>query len=140
MLEISDKILGESASLSPSLRRRVEELSELKPNWDGEGAKPVKASVLDEMLELLRRLARHVPFREPFLAPTFDGSVQMEWHDRQRSLEIEAVSSGWSVVGSVAGKGDARLYFEAECQRSDFDRLEKFYDWFVGNEPIWPSQ
>ena len=134
-------VISRSASLSPSLRQRVGELSDLKQNWDGEFAKPVKAPVLGDAVEFLRRLTlRTSDFREPFLAPTFDGFVQIEWHDRKRSLEIEAVGRGWSVVGVLISNDGNRLYFDAECERSHFEQLEKFYEWFVGNELIWPSQ
>lgn len=134
-------VIGRSATLSPTLRQRVGELSDLKTNWDGETAKAVKAPVLGDSVEFLRRLAQRTnTFREPFLAPTFDGFIQIEWHDKRRSLEIEAVILGWSIVGSLTGKGNSRLYFEAECERSDFEQLGKFYEWFVGNELIWPSQ
>jgi hypothetical protein len=134
-------VIGRSTPLSHSLRQRVGELSDLKPNWDGEKAKPIRAPVLGDVVEFLRRLAQHTStLREPFLAPTFDGFVQIEWHDKKRSLEMEAVSMSWAVVGSLNGKDNKRLYFEAECERSDFDQLEKFYEWFVGNELIWPSR
>lgn len=134
-------VIGRSATLSPSLRQRVGELSDLQPNWDGDKAKTVRAPVLGDVVEFLRRLARHTGIlREPFLAPTFDGFVQIEWHDKKRSLEIEAVNQGWSIVGGFNGQDNKRLYFDAECERSDFDQLEKFYEWFVGNELLWPSQ
>lgn len=134
-------VISRSATLSPALRQRVGELSDLKNKWDGESAKPVKAPVLGDAVEFLRRLSQQTNIlREPFLAPTFDGFIQIEWHDKKRSLEIEAISMGWSVVGSLTSKDNQRLYFEAECERSDFEQLSKFYEWFVGNELIWPSQ
>ena len=134
-------VIGRSAALSLPLRQRVGELSDLKPNWDGEAAKPVKAPILGDVVELLRRLTQRTSsFREPFLVPTFDGFVQIEWHDKKRALEIEAVGKGWSVVGTLTGKDGNHLYFDAECERSNFEQLEKFYEWFTGNELIWPSQ
>jgi hypothetical protein len=134
-------VIGRSAVLSPSLRQRIGELSDLEPSWDGETAKPVKAPVLGDIVEFLRRLVQQTSaFREPFVTPTFDGFVQIEWHDKKRSLEIEAVGQGWSVVGSSTDKNGNRLYFDAECERSNFEQLGKFYEWFVGNELIWPSQ
>ena len=133
-------LVGRSAALPPRLRQKVTELSDLKPNWDGEGAKTVKAHVLADVVEALKRLAqRATDFREPFLAPTFDGFVQIEWHDKKRSLEIEAVNEGWSVAGTMLGVDSKRHYFTAECERSDFGQLERFYGWFLGNELIWPS-
>ncbi|MGA2865585.1 MAG: hypothetical protein ABSF95_14015 [Verrucomicrobiota bacterium] len=130
-----------SSHLTPQLRQRIKELSDLKENWDGEGAAAVKAHILADVIEVLKRLAHRAPgFREPFLAPTFGGFVQIEWHDPRRSLEIEAVGEGWAVVGAMNSAQGQRLYFASECSRGDFKQLERFYDWFLGrDELIWPS-
>jgi hypothetical protein len=134
-------VIGRSAHLSPSLRQRIVELSDLRPNWDGEKAKVIKSHVLADVIEVLMRFARRAEsFREPFLAPTFEGFVQMEWHDKRRSLEIEAVNHGWSLVGTTIGQEGKRDYFTAACERSGFQELETFYGWFLGAELIWPSQ
>jgi hypothetical protein len=130
-----------SATLPRALRRRISELSDLPFNWDGEGAKPVKSIVLADVVEALNYLAQRTGgFQEPFLAPTFDGFVQMEWHGKNRSLEIEAVERGWSVVGTTIGHDGKRCYFTTESERSDFGLLERFYKWFIGIELLWPSQ
>ena len=134
-------VVGRSAVLSPSLRQRIGELSDLEPNWDGETAKPVKAPVLGDVVEVLRRLTQRASsFRDPFIVPTFDGFIQIEWHDKKRSLDIEVVGDGWSAVGTLIDADGKRLYFTAECDRSDFEQLEKFYEWFAGNELLWPSR
>lgn len=137
---VSHIVVDRSATLSPSLRQRVADLSKLARNWDGEGAKAIKSYVLADVIEALKRFAlQPIAFREPFLAPTFDGFIQMEWHDKKRSLEIEAINQGWSLVGVMTSNDGSRHYFTAECERSDFQKLEKFYEWFAGAELIWPS-
>ena len=137
---VSQIAVVRSATLPPALRQRIAELSALNPNWDDEGAKAVKSYVLADVVEALKRFAQQTDaFREPFLAPTFDGFVQMEWHEKKRSLEIEAIEQGWSVVGTMIGNDGKRHYFTIECERSNFERLEKFYEWFVGVELLWPS-
>jgi hypothetical protein len=137
---VSYIVAGRSAVLSPSLRQRIAQLSQLDVNWDGEGAKAIKPYVLADVIEALKRFSfQSIPFREPFLAPAFDGFIQMEWHDKKRSLEIEAIDQGWSLVGTMFGNDGNCHYFTAECERSDFQRLEKFYEWFAGAELIWPS-
>lgn len=134
-------VVGQSIDLPPLLRQRVGELSDLAPNWDGENAKPIRGPVLGDIVEMLRRLSFKVKnFHSPFLAPTFDGYVQMEWHDTKRSLEIEAIAEGWSVVGIVKCANGKREYQTSGFARSDFNRLEKAYDWFAGDELLWPSQ
>jgi hypothetical protein len=129
-----------AASLSTQLRQRINELLALEPNWDGENAKPVKPHVIADVAETLKRLSQHTDeFREPFLAPTFDGSVQMEWHENNRSLDIEAVDKGWSAVGTEIGPEGKRHYHTAEFERNDFARFTSFYQWLSDNELIWPS-
>jgi len=130
-----------AASLSAQLRQKINELLALESNWDGEQAKPVKPHVLADMVETLRRLGQQTDnFREPFLAPTFDGFVQMEWHEKERSLDIEAVDKGWSVVGSEIGSDGLYHYHTAEFERNDFAPLLNCYKWVSGNELVWPLQ
>jgi hypothetical protein len=129
-----------SSSLSPHLRQRISELAALESNWDGEGAKPVKPHVLADAVETLKRLSLlGAAFREPFIAPMFDGFVQLEWHSDKRSLDIEAVDKGWSAVGTLIGAGGNRHYYTGEFERNDFARIANFYQWILGEELIWPS-
>jgi hypothetical protein len=129
-----------AASLSSQLRQNINELISLQPNWDGEHAQPVKPHVLAEVAETLKRVSQQTDkFREPFLAPTFDGFVQMEWREKTRSLDVEAVEMGWSAVGTEIGPDSQRLYHVAEFERNDFAQLMKCYKWFAGDEVIWPS-
>jgi hypothetical protein len=128
-----------AASLPLGLRQKIKELAALEPNWDGEGAKPVKTHVLADMTEMLRRLHQEKPaFQEPFLAPTFDGFVQIEWSGARRSLDVEAVESGWSAVGTVISPDGERLYETGEFEFNDFARLGQCYEWLCGNEMLWP--
>ena len=128
-----------AASLSAQLRQKISELAALESNWDGELAKPVKPQALADVVETLKQLSQQTDeFREPFLAPTFDGFVQMEWRENKRSLDIEVVDKGWSAVGTEIGPDGQRRYFSAEFERSDFARLANVYKWLAGNELIWP--
>ncbi|HXP61238.1 MAG TPA: hypothetical protein VN829_12150, partial [Dongiaceae bacterium] len=97
--------------LSPQTGQKMKELAKLGERWDGKNAQPIKMDALADASEVLIRLARRSDYREPFLAPTFDGFIQIEWHDHKRSLEIEAVTQGWSVVGTVTGTEGKRQYF-----------------------------
>jgi hypothetical protein len=129
-----------AAALPASLRLKIHELAALEPGWDGERAQPVKTQVLADVVETLKRLSRQTDhFREPFLAPTFDGFVQMEWREDKRSLDIEAVDTGWSAVGTEMGPEGRRQYHTAEFERNNFARLKKFYQWLSGSASLWPS-
>lgn len=128
-----------AASLSAQLRQKINALVALESNWDGEQAKSVKPHVLADVVETLRQLSQRTDkFCEPFLAPTFDGFVQMEWRENNRSLDIEAVDKGWSAVGTEIGPDGQRHYHIGEFERNDFAQLMNCYKWFSGNESIWP--
>lgn len=132
--------LNASNSLSPQLHQGIKELANLKEDWDGEGAKPVKAHVLADAVDTLKQLSLLARvFHEPFVAPTFDGFVQLEWHGETRSLDIEAVDKGWSAVGTLIGADGNRHYYTAEFERNNFSQVARFYQWVVGDELIWPS-
>jgi hypothetical protein len=129
-----------AASLPTRLRQRIVELAGLQDNWDEEGANPVKPHILAEVVETLRRLSQQTIFREPFLAPTFDGFVQLEWHDEKRWLDLETTEDGWSAVGTTITPQGKRLYYTADFKRSDFAKLETFYRWLLSDEFLtWPS-
>ena len=129
-----------STDLSLPLRGRLEELLRLDDDWDGEGGRPLKRHILVKAADLVKDFAqaRGRMFQEPFLAPTFDGFVQLEWESPRRSLEMEATQGGWSVLGAE-GAGPDRRYFVADCRTYDSEKLNRFYDWFVGDELVWPS-
>ncbi len=137
---LTKAVIKSSASLSSDLRKRIEDLSELQANWDGEGAKAVKSTVLADTVELLKRLSDMTSdFHPPFLAPTFEGFVQIEWHGTDKLLEFEALRDGWSVIGTKIRDAGHRDYLVAECKRSDFESLKNFYDWYLGIELVWPQ-
>lgn len=128
-----------SASLSPNLANRIKSLADLRFDWDGEGAKSIKVHILADAVETLKRLGQRNPyFRDPFIAPTYGGFIQMEWHEQNRSLELEATDKGWSAVGSLAGATGERQYFTAEFGRNDFAQIEMLYQWLSGSDMIWP--
>ena len=125
--------------LSAKMCQRMVELLSLQPGWDGESALPPKAEVLASTVSLLVFLNAALPkFREPFLAPTIGGFTQLEWHGQKRTLELEAKTDGWSIVGSELSTQRQRIYHEAESARSEIEKLIPAYQWFEGVELLWP--
>ncbi len=126
-------------TLSAQLREKVSRLAQLPENWDGEGARQIKWHILANVVGTLIRL-RQGPhqFHEPFVAPTFDGFIQLDWHGDKRSLEVQATDSGWEAVGTSVGADNARQYYTAEFDRNEFGQIKKLYQWFLGDELIWP--
>lgn len=127
-----------SADFSPELIQRIINLLSLKDGWDGKGSKAINPAVIADAVDLIRRLSSRTDYKEPFIAPTFEGFVQIEWSSRNRLLDYEADENGWSIAGTDIEPGNRRDYYNEECGRKDFDALEKFYAWFAGVEMLWP--
>jgi hypothetical protein len=131
--------LNSGFNLSPSLHRRVAEILELKAGWNGENAKPVDPDVLSNSIGLLVFMKASMPaFREPFITPTIDGLVQFEWHNENRSLEFEATSHGWSIVGAETKPKNKKTYYTADANPSEIGKLTAALHWFENSEPLWP--
>jgi hypothetical protein len=128
-----------SITLSAQLRNKIYQLAVLPENWDGEGAKQIKSFLLANVVGTLIRLSQvSHNFQEPFVAPTFDGLVLLDWHANGRSLEIQSTETGWEAVGTQLGVKNTRQYHTAEFGLNDFAKIRSAYQWFVGDEWIWP--
>lgn len=57
---------------------------ELKENWNGYGADPFKKDFVEQCRTVVKGLNR-----EPFVAPTANNSIQIEYEDKNGYLEIE---------------------------------------------------
>lgn len=137
---VRDIALRTARLLGDRLHHRICVLAALGPNWDGDRGEPVKSHVLAEAVETLRRLKWQFGrnFAEPSLVPTFDGFLQVEWHEKNRSLDLEAVNKGWSAVGTSKTPLGKNEYSEGEFERSDFDKIVRLYLWVTGSELLWP--
>lgn len=61
-------------------------LFKLPPNWNGYGERPVHASALKRAARILDVMDYDGP--PPSVAPRHDGSIQIEWHNGTRSVEL----------------------------------------------------
>lgn len=127
-------------SISPELAARVRDLLDLEHGWDGEDAKPVRMDVLARTVLLLRPLKWvDSGFVLPFIAPTFDGFVLLDWTSQRRTLEVQAEANGWSVVGTLTSPGGKKEYFSAHCDQ-DASRILNYYKWFRDQYLLWPTE
>jgi len=125
--------------LSERFSHRLVELMTLQIGWDGEKAKSPKPEVLARMVGFLMFLKRETAvFLEPFLTPTVEGYAQLEWHDAQRDLDIEATAQGWSITGSEVRAGQSRVYFEADACSREAYKIVEAYSWFAERKLTWP--
>lgn len=136
---VSEIILQAAWGLPSSLRKRIEELSKLPADWDGEGALPVRRDILAKATHFIKYIQTEAQrFIEPFVAPTFDGFVQVEWCSEHRSLEVEFSPDGLSVVGGEDSGAD-KEYHSAESTLQEVTFVARCYNWVIGNERIWPG-
>jgi hypothetical protein len=73
--------------------RKITELLQLAPNWDGYGASEVRQDVAAKALTALWNLLEN-DSPAPNVVPLGDGGIQVEWHRYGRSLELEFPASG----------------------------------------------
>lgn len=88
-------------------RNEISKLTELKPNWDSYGSPMIKSSCIIEAFafitswySMLQKMDVSAP--KPFVAPTSDGGIQLEWDVDDRYFEVSFSNS------------DSSPYFYAE--------------------------
>jgi len=66
----------------------LDSLRTLAPNWDGYGARAIDTAVIDAAKSFIANLPENLVCR-PHVVPISNGTVQLEWHDGPKSLELE---------------------------------------------------
>jgi hypothetical protein len=64
----------------------------LAPNWDGYGAPVIEPAVIDAAKSFIAKLPENFAPR-PQVVPMSNGTLQLEWHEGPKSLEIEFESA-----------------------------------------------
>jgi hypothetical protein len=126
--------------LSPGLEARLNELSLLKHGWDEEDALQINSQAIEATRRALRRLSLLRSFQGPSIVPTFDGFLQLEWHNPSRSLEFEYTPGGWSILGVDSVNTEHPRYNTELVPLKEAADLEPFFNWFSTHELIWPSR
>jgi hypothetical protein len=66
----------------------IESLRALAPNWDGYSAPAIDPDVIEAAKAFVAKLPENGALR-PLVVPMSNGTLQLEWHDGPRSLELE---------------------------------------------------
>jgi hypothetical protein len=132
--------LTTESNLTRETATRLRELSALKGGWDDGDALPISPDAIKAASDVLRGLSMLRPFQNPSIVPTFDGSIQLEWHSTSRSLEFEYTSTQWSILGVDSANTQHPRYFTESMPLNMATDLEPFYIWFSTGELIWPSR
>lgn len=67
--------------------RKLAELASLPPNWDSYGGRPLSPEMRFAAGRLIAQIAE-LGLPKPAIVPTSDGSIQLEWHERDIDLEL----------------------------------------------------
>lgn len=73
---------------------QMNELLALPADWNSYGAKPISPDACTEAFNILRNEEWAGPL--PTVVPTPRGGVQLEWHSKERDVEIEVLPD-WSI-------------------------------------------
>lgn len=94
-----------------SVRRDINDLTNLKAGWDGTRSHPVNIRRVWKLLRILIRLgAPAVP--KPQLVPLPSGGVQAEWHHFGHNIEVGVTSDGEIFAFATNENGDDAVELE----------------------------
>lgn len=110
------------ADWSKVLENRFNELTSLRPGWDGYTGRPVSFACARFAADLLQRLYEP-DLPPPSLVPGSDGTVQIEWHLNGFDIEVDVLAP-YNV--SASRYNCATEQFEEVELDSDFTLLS---DW-----------
>lgn len=125
VLTLSPTTTGDLAYFQ-DVKERLDDIAELRCNWDGEGGEPISQRILSIAGELLLPLARIQP-PVPRIAPVLGGGIQFEWEVAGRELEIEILPDG-SVQYLIA---EGEVTHEGELAAWPTDEVRRLVYWLT---------
>ena len=83
------------------MRKELENLKDLKDNWDSYGACPISEKAIENAEKILNLLAH-----DPIIIPTPSGTVQLEWGDELEMDIGEETISGLFVNSTCSDSSE----------------------------------
>ena len=122
MLPTRVRAVAHSSPWMRQLKGRFEDITGLDTGWDGYGGKSVSFGCANFAANLVERLfVPYVP--PPELVPGSDGSLQVEWHRRGISVELDILHP-YHVVATLIAKESGQI--EEHVLTSEFSLVA---DW-----------
>lgn len=109
------------AWLMPTIQS-LRDLLQLPGDWDGYGAVQIQERIAQKALMVLVEVMEN-DAPAPSVVPLSDGGIQVEWHRRGRSLEIEFPADG--APGFYYYGDGSELESEGQVSRS-YDRIQAY--------------
>lgn len=110
------------------VNRALDRLAELPANWDAEGAPPIDHEIIQAARDFVARLPEDIA-SVPAVVPSAAGSLQFEWNEDRRSLELEIESP--SVIHYLKWDPDRGIEEEDVFDINDTDRAVFLIRWFM---------
>ena len=107
----------------------IESLRALAPNWDSYGAPAIDPDVIEAAKAFIAKLPENVAFR-PLIVPMSNGTLQLEWHDGPKSLELEFESP--DSIRYLQRHPDRGVEKEDSFSVTDVDTAVDLIRWMVG--------
>ncbi len=111
------------------LSERLKRFAQLPQNWDSYGAPPISGRVIDEARNVLKRACTSSGFDLPipFVSPTPEGGIGMEWKlESGKELLLEISSDGSASYLLVVPRPDGEEEDREDDIRSTEDLDELF--------------
>lgn len=106
----------------------IESLRTLAPDWDGYGAPVIDPAVIEAAKTFIAQLPEKLAFR-PRVVPGSGGTLQLEWHDGPKSLELEFESS--ESIRYLQWHPAAAVVEEDSFPVTDINRAVDLIRWFM---------
>jgi hypothetical protein len=106
----------------------LEELKALPPNWSGYTAIPIDRGLIQTAKELIWALPSDI-VGTPKVVPMTRGRLQFEWHEGNRSLELEF--EGSNRIHYLKWDPDAGVEEEDVIPVDDVARIHALLRWFA---------
>jgi len=130
----ANRVLSDADTPSPIVKEtitKVMQLANLSQGWDGHKASPIDPSSIAFAVDVIQSLDCELT-TVPVVAPIFDGRFQLEWHEGERSLEVEFESP--TSIRYLKWSGDEDSAEEDSVPAADAaEFLTDLIEWFDGN-------
>jgi hypothetical protein len=111
-----------------AVNRQLDHLTTLQPNWDAEGAPQINRELIEAARSFISRLPQNIVSR-PAVVPSAAGSLQFEWNEGSRSLELEVETP--STIHYLKWDPEEGIEEEAVFDIHDLDRAVSLIRWFM---------
>jgi hypothetical protein len=101
--------------LIESALKELDELRNLRPNWNGEDAAPISEAVIKKGKKFIRCIAREAGYSwmNPSIAPDPDGGIELSWEANNRWAMI-TVQPDISELGCATQENEASPSYQVE--------------------------